>query len=68
MENETFEIRRPVKICLCKGVTREQIIESIRRGNHSLEAIAKDTTASTGCGTCKRQVQKILEEELLLKK
>jgi bacterioferritin-associated ferredoxin len=66
MENEIFEIKRPEKVCLCKGVSKDQIIASIHRGNHTIEAIAKDTTATTGCGTCKRQVQKILEDTLLL--
>jgi len=55
---------RPPKVCLCKSVSKQQLIESIRRGNHTLEAIAADTLATTGCGTCKPQVQKILEETL----
>jgi nitrite reductase (NADH) large subunit len=51
-------------ICVCKSVSKEKLIDSIRRGNHTIEAIAADTLATTGCGTCKPQVQKILEETL----
>lgn len=65
MSDEFFEIKRPVKICLCKGVSKDQIIESIYKGNHSIEAIAEDTLATTGCGTCKNQVRQILNETLL---
>ncbi|MDH4262914.1 MAG: (2Fe-2S)-binding protein [Spirochaetia bacterium] len=62
--DEVLNYVRPPKVCLCKSVTKEQIINSIHRGNHTLEAIAIDTLATTGCGTCKPQVQKILEDTL----
>jgi len=62
--NNAYNYVRPAKVCLCKSVTRQQIIESIQRGHHTLESIAQDTLATTGCGTCKPQVKKILEETL----
>jgi len=55
---------RPVLVCLCKSVSRDTIVASIKNGNHSVEMIAKDTLATTGCGTCRRQVEKLLEETL----
>lgn len=57
-------VMRPPKVCLCKSVNREQIIESIRRGNVTLEQVAADTNASTGCGTCKPAIQKLIDQEL----
>jgi len=63
---EVFQYVRPAKVCLCKSVSHQQIIDSIHRGNHTIEAIAADTLATTGCGTCKPQVQKILIETLKL--
>ncbi len=55
---------RPSKVCLCKSVNRDEIIDSIRKGNVTVEMIAADTHASTGCGTCKPSIQKIIDQEL----
>jgi bacterioferritin-associated ferredoxin len=60
-----FDIKRPAKVCLCKSVSKEEIIASIHRGNDTIEKIAVDTLATTGCGTCKHQVEKILKDTLL---
>jgi len=61
--NDEFIIR-PRKVCLCKNVSQEQIVDAIHHGAHTLEEIVKVTLASTGCGTCKPQIIKILDETL----
>ena len=47
---------RPGKVCLCKDVTREDIKELIRGGERKLSKIIQLTRASTGCGTCFREL------------
>jgi NAD(P)H-nitrite reductase large subunit len=63
-----YEIKRPTKVCLCKNVSKDQIIASVFRGNVTFEAVSADTQASTGCGTCKKKVQAIIESTLILMK
>ena len=53
LDDNILNFVRPAKVCLCKSVSRQQIINSILRGNRTFEAISADTLASTGCGTCK---------------
>ncbi|MEL7608933.1 MAG: (2Fe-2S)-binding protein [Bacillota bacterium] len=50
-------------ICRCEEVTREQILEAIRLGDDSLDAIKKRTRAGMGfCQgrTCKRLIARML--------
>lgn len=50
-------------ICRCEEVTREEIMEAIRQGDGSLDAIKKRTRAGMGfCQgrTCKRLIARIL--------
>lgn len=50
-------------ICRCEEVTREDIMEAIKKGDASLDAIKKRTRAGMGfCQgrTCKRLVARIL--------
>ena len=50
-------------ICRCEEVTREEILEAIRLGDDSLDAIKKRTRAGMGfCQgrTCKRMIARML--------
>jgi nitrite reductase (NADH) large subunit len=49
------------QICNCNGVTKGKIVEAIKAGKRSLKVLCAATRAGTGCGTCKTQVQEILE-------
>jgi NAD(P)H-nitrite reductase large subunit len=51
-------------ICFCHSVPRSKIIEAIRAGATTIEAIQDATCASTGCGGCEFDLMDILEEEL----
>jgi assimilatory nitrate reductase electron transfer subunit len=47
-------------ICICNGVTMASIIDSWSSGARSLERIAQTTQATTGCGSCRGNVNDIL--------
>ena len=70
MEND--ELRQQVldkmtKTCPCRVITRAKIKESIRNGAHTVEAVAKETGATTdsckGC-RCRSKIQELITEHL----
>lgn len=52
-------------VCGCKGVTRKMIIDAIKsKGLFTREDIKRETGASSSCGGCAPQIDRILEETL----
>ena len=49
------------QICNCNGVSKGQIVAAVKAGSRSLKAVCDATRAGTGCGSCRSQVQEILE-------
>ena len=49
------------QICDCNAVTKRQIVEAVLAGARSLQAVRERTRASTGCGSCTPEVQKIVD-------
>ena len=49
------------QICNCNGVSKGQIVAAVKAGSRSLNAVCDATRAGTGCGSCRSQVQEILE-------
>jgi nitrite reductase (NADH) large subunit len=49
------------QICNCNGVSKGRIIEAVKNGCRSLKALCDATRAGTGCGSCKGQVNRLLE-------
>ncbi len=49
------------QICNCNGVSKGQIMAAVREGKRSLPMLCSATRAGTGCGSCKAQVQALLE-------
>ena len=49
------------QICDCNAVSKAQIVEAVLGGARSLQAVCDITRASTGCGTCRPEVQRIIE-------
>jgi len=49
------------QICNCNGVSKVAIISAVKRGGRSLKSLCDATRAGTGCGSCKPQVQELLE-------
>jgi NAD(P)H-dependent nitrite reductase large subunit len=55
-------IPETAQVCDCNAVSKAQIVEAVLRGARSLQAISDATHACTGCGSCRPQVQMILEQ------
>jgi nitrite reductase (NADH) large subunit len=49
------------QICDCNAVSKGRIVEAVRAGARGLRAIRDRTRASTGCGSCTPEVQKIVD-------
>jgi nitrite reductase (NADH) large subunit len=49
------------QICNCNGVTKGRLTSAIADGCRSLRALCNATRAGTGCGSCKPQVEQILQ-------
>jgi nitrite reductase (NADH) large subunit len=47
-------------VCNCTGVTRGQLGDAVARGAGSIEALARATSASTVCGTCRPLLQELV--------
>ena len=57
----------PVKgnlVCSCNNVGEENLISSIERGNDSLNKLCDATGAGLGCGSCKTQLMRLLQEQV----
>ena len=53
------------KICLCRGITEEQIISAVRDGATTYAEVKEKTGAGAGgCrgGRCKSKIEEIIEE------
>lgn len=63
-ENIEKKVRSKV-VCGCFGVTESKIIEVIRENSlKTVEEVTNYTKAGGGCGKCKPDIQKILDEEI----
>ena len=60
---DVYQHMRPRRICLCKGVTEEDIREAINlKGARDFDGVQQITRCCTGCGTCETRVRKLVEE------
>jgi nitrite reductase (NADH) large subunit len=48
-------------VCNCNRVSESTVVESIRAGHGSIEALAEHTRAGTGCGSCKGLLARLLD-------
>ncbi len=55
------ELPDDAQVCNCNGVTKGAIVAAVRGGARSLKVLCDGTRAGTGCGSCKAQVQALLE-------
>jgi nitrite reductase (NADH) large subunit len=49
------------RVCDCNNVTKAQLIEAVLKGARSVQAVCDVTRASTGCGSCRPEVEAIVE-------
>jgi nitrite reductase (NADH) large subunit len=55
------ELPGDVQICNCNGVSKARLVEAVKDGCRSLKTLCDATRAGTGCGSCKPQVQEVLQ-------
>ena len=48
------------RVCDCNNVSKAQIIEAVLQGARSVRAVCDATRASTGCGSCRPEVEAIV--------
>ena len=60
-EPKVEDLSDDTQICNCNGVTKGQLVGAISGGCRSLKSLCDTTRAGLGCGSCKGQVEKILE-------
>ena len=51
-------------ICQCMEVTKDEIIEAIKKGNNTVDLIQDSTQAGTRCGGCIDLIEEIINEEM----
>ena len=49
------------QVCNCNGITKGRLVQAVAGGCRTLRALCDATRAGTGCGSCKPQVQQVLE-------
>ncbi len=48
------------RVCDCNNVSKAQIVEAVLKGARSVQAVCDATRASTGCGSCRPEVEAIV--------
>ncbi len=54
----------PDEVCHCRSVSLEKIDQAIVAGAHSTDKVTRLTNASSNCGTCRPDVQKLIDFRL----
>ncbi len=49
------------RICDCNAVSKAEIVEAVMEGARGLQAVCEATRAGTGCGSCRPEVQAIID-------
>lgn len=55
------QIPDTARICDCNAVLKEQIVQAVLSGARSVPAVCERTRAGTGCGSCRPEVQRIVD-------
>jgi nitrite reductase (NADH) large subunit len=55
------ELPDDAQVCNCNGVSKGDIRACVAAGKRTLRAVASETRAGSGCGSCKGQVLEIVE-------
>jgi assimilatory nitrate reductase catalytic subunit len=48
-------------VCSCFGIGVNRIVEAVRGGCSTVEAIGKQTNAGTNCGSCRAEIREIID-------
>ena len=52
------------ELCHCRAVATSRVDGAILAGCHSVDAVKRATSASTSCGTCRPDVERVLDYRL----
>ncbi|WP_347356624.1 (2Fe-2S)-binding protein [Bdellovibrio sp.] len=52
------------ELCHCRSVPAHTVDQAIIAGAHTTDVVSRQTNASTNCGTCRPEVQKIIDFRL----
>lgn len=52
------------EVCHCRNISRQVIDQAIIAGAHTPAVVSRQTSASTACGTCRPDVQKMIDYRL----
>jgi nitrite reductase (NADH) large subunit len=55
------DISDDAQICDCNAVSKARIVDAVLRGASSLQSVCEQTRAGTGCGSCRQEVQRIVD-------
>lgn len=55
---------KEVELCHCRAIPLAKVDAAIIYGAHTVEEVARKTSAGTGCGTCRRDSEKIIKFRL----
>lgn len=50
----------PDDLCRCNSVTRARVLDAVATGAHTVDEIANQTRAGTGCGGCRDELERLL--------
>ena len=53
-----------LEICHCRSVPTDTVDQAVLAGAHDCKRVSQQTSASTACGTCRPEVQKIIDYRL----
>jgi NAD(P)H-dependent nitrite reductase large subunit len=56
-----WSLEEAVRVCDCNGVSKARIVEAVLAGARSLQSVCDTTRAGTGCGSCRPEVQALID-------
>ncbi len=56
-----MDLSDDAQVCNCNGVCKGEIVEAVAGGATSIKAVGNANRAGTGCGSCKPQVQELIQ-------
>ncbi len=57
-----LELSAVMYVCLCNAVTDKEIAQAVSEGASNLSSVQNTTGAATGCGSCKRTAEIIIDQ------
>jgi len=54
-----------VFVCICRAVTKTEVLEQIRLGAHTEHEVSRRCGAGTDCGSCLDQICDLIDETTL---